>query len=98
MTIPDSLNAKGQSHVEDVLKFFVTTRPTSFAGLELPVLSEELPEQRQSLTDALLRFLQDLSTCRLPGAVVRNHSEVASEKWACRNFTVCTTVCPSGSP
>jgi Caspase domain len=98
MKVPNSLNVQGQSQVEDVLKFFVTTRPTSFAALELPELSKELLEQRRSSNHALFTFLQSLSACYQRDAVLRNETSNAGEKWACRNFTICTTAHSGASP
>lgn len=40
MSIPDILRTKSCLEIEDVLNFFVTTRPSSFAALELPELSD----------------------------------------------------------
>ncbi|KAI9782886.1 MAG: hypothetical protein M1816_001667 [Peltula sp. TS41687] len=99
MTIPDSLKAKSQSSVEDVLKFFVTTRPTSFAALELPALSEPvLGQQRRASNHELLTFLQSLAAWNQPNTVLRNDTGRTGEKWACRNFTICTTAHSGVSP
>ena len=98
MSVPNSLKPKGRSPVEDVLKFFVTTRPTSFAALELPALSEQALEQRRSSNHALFTFLQSLSACHQPNAVLRNDTGRTGEKWACRNFTICTTAHSGVSP
>ena len=100
MTVPDSLKAKGRSPVEDVLKFFVTTRPTSFAALELPALSEQVLEQRRSSDQnhELFTFLQSLSAYHQSSAVLRNDTGKTTEKWACRSFTICTTPHSDVSP
>jgi hypothetical protein len=96
MTIPDSLKAKGRSQVEDVLKFFVTTRPTSFAALELPELSEQTLKPKRSSNCSLFPFLQELSAYHQPDAVLRNETGKLEEKWACRNFTICATMALGG--
>jgi hypothetical protein len=85
MTVPDSIKDEGQSQIEDVLKFFVTTRPTSFATLELQALSEQVLGQKQRSNHKLFSFLRSLN------AVLRNDTGKPGEKWACRNFTIHTT-------
>ena len=40
MSTPDSIKTMESLGIEDIFKFFVTTRPSSFDGLELPELSE----------------------------------------------------------
>ncbi|KAI9776675.1 MAG: hypothetical protein M1816_005153 [Peltula sp. TS41687] len=98
MTVPNSLKNKDQSPVEDVLKFFVTTRPTSFAALESPTLSEQVLEQRRSSNHELFTFLQSLSAHHQSNAALRNDTGSGGEKWACRSFTICTTAHSGVSP
>jgi hypothetical protein len=84
MSIPESLKKKGQSEVDDVLKFFIGTGPTcmSFAALELPELG-----QRLSSDQGLLEFLE--GRLNHPGEL-RGSSLGGNEQWTCRNLIVRT--------
>ncbi|KAI9663910.1 MAG: hypothetical protein M1821_007400 [Bathelium mastoideum] len=96
MSIPESLKKQGQSSVEDVLKFLITTQPTSssFEVLELPDLSEdELRKKRHSSSDQpLLKFFEQREClARFRGGA--SHKRTAgTDKWTCQNFVVRTEV------
>ncbi|KAI9682838.1 MAG: hypothetical protein M1822_006328 [Bathelium mastoideum] len=93
MSIPDQIRAKGRSEVDDVLKFFVTTRPSSFAILELPELSgEDWSPSRGSSSTKLSDSLQHLNVGRLPSSMLRGEPNGSGERWACRNFVVRTSL------
>ena len=91
MSIPGSMKARGCSEIEDVFKFFITTRPSSFAALELPELSEQAPRPSRSSTSTTLSdLLNDLTVGRQPRHILRGEPRESGERWTCRNFVIST--------
>ncbi|KAL8724775.1 MAG: hypothetical protein Q9181_006679 [Wetmoreana brouardii] len=67
MSFPDKIKAVGCSKIEDILKIFVTTRPSSFDSLELPELSNQVLEPtRASTSTTLAELLRNLAIGRQP--------------------------------
>ena len=86
MVIPEEIKQRGQAECEDIMKLFVTTRPTSFAALNLPRLKmlDETLLRRQS--DDLGNFLTEL-------ALPYRGSDVGGpcdEDWTTRNYIIRT--------
>ena len=83
------LLARGQSYCDDIVKVFVTERPTSFEPLEMGQLPDtidsldSLPTRGTQL--ALSQFLMKLSE-PLRGS---SH-EILDEFWTCRDIIVRT--------
>lgn len=91
MSIPDLLRKQGCLEVEDFFKFFVTTRPSSFAALELPELDEQVWRPRRGSESLMLsNFLQGLNVGRMISLVQRDESDKSEQKWACYNFAIKT--------
>lgn len=92
MTIPDQLKEQGILEAEDVLKFFVATRPTciSFAMLELPQLGSTslVDRDRSNQSESLLLYLE---RDRRSGRRQRGHSSNEDDRWACHNFIIKTS-------
>lgn len=91
MSIPDIIKAEECSEIEDIFKMFVTTRPTSFAVLELPELCEQPSRSSRSPNSTIFSaFLHDLTVGRESGHVRTGEPGGSGERWACRNFVVTT--------
>jgi hypothetical protein len=94
MSIPDIIKAEECSEIEDIFKMFVTTRPTSFAVLELselPELCEQVSRpSRSPASTTFSAFLHDLTVGRESGHVRRGEPGGSGERWACRNVVVTT--------
>jgi hypothetical protein len=87
MEVPEFLQRRGKKQCEDVVKVFLTSKPTSFPSMVLPEISfqPETPNRAVRGSDGQLsKFLLEL-TAGFRGA------DVAHEEWACRNFIICTT-------
>ena len=90
MSIPSKIKANGSSEIEDVFKFFVTTRPSSFDILELPELDEKaLRLTRTSESTMLYDLLQNLTVGHRTSEILRGESS-QGEKWGCCNFIIST--------
>lgn len=90
MKVPGYLQYQGQQECEDVMKVFLTGRPSSFALDVLPPIprsARELGNNSRCSTDQLLRFLSALESPNRG-----NEDESWYGSWACRNFLVCTSV------
>ena len=92
MSFPDSIKAAGCSEIEDIFKFFVTTRPSSFDALELPELSNQVLEPRRASTTstALADLLQNLAIGLQHSDILRVGPSASGERWDCYNFVVNT--------
>jgi hypothetical protein len=90
MSIPDQLKSKDLEEVEDILKFFITTRPVSSLhdALWLPELSEEglMKRRDQSSEQALSNLLDDPVSFWNPGGTWRSEGG----RWTCINYLVRT--------
>lgn len=87
MEVPEFLQRRGKKQCEDVVKVFLTSKPTSFPSMVLPEISfqPETPNRAVRGSDGQLsKFLLEL-TAGFRG------TDVAHEEWACRNFIICTT-------
>ncbi|KAI4173849.1 MAG: hypothetical protein LQ346_008327 [Caloplaca aetnensis] len=92
MSFPEKIKATGCSTIEDIFKFFVTTRPSSFDGLELPELSSQILEPRRasSISNTLADLLNSLTVGCQPSHTVRGGLTGPDERWNSRNFIVNT--------
>jgi hypothetical protein len=94
MSIPDCLKTANQPQIDDVLKVFITTRPTStlLEALELPELSQQIPaNKRGEISDQLLLgFLENPSVLAGPKEGLRTGNSDRTDRWTCRNFTIRT--------
>lgn len=88
MSVPESLRSKGVYHCEDVLKVFITSKPSSFAPMLLPKVSisgGHFDRLVRGDCDRVSSFLARLS------APLRGEDEIVGEEWAARNFLIRTT-------
>jgi len=88
MSVPDSLKNKGVKKCEDIMKIFVTSRPTSFPSMVLPPIPrsvENLSRHRFELEQQLVRFITELNTD------FRRGNNQVQEEWATQNFIIRTT-------
>lgn len=92
MSIPDSLKNKGQSRSDDVLKFFITTQPTSFDMLQLRPLSKTLENPSRGSSQLLWNVLESLVSNGPVYEELRAGGNNKEGRWACQNFTI-RTVC-----
>lgn len=86
--IPGYLVSKGQSHCEDVFKFLVTSRATSFDGLclkELPASADMIGTSFRGDQDGVSNSL-----LRLSSPLRGSGDNPLSEDWVARNFIVRT--------
>ncbi|KAL2011082.1 hypothetical protein VTN00DRAFT_3800 [Thermoascus crustaceus] len=90
MIVPEWLQKKGLSQCEDVIKIFVTERPTSFAPLSLPEIpmTADAPGRHVRGQHNLLNGLLS----QLSHAI--RHAAEENDNWTTRNFIV-HTFCPS---
>ncbi|KAJ5833974.1 hypothetical protein N7474_002285 [Penicillium riverlandense] len=89
MSIPDEYKAKGQTSIEDILKVFITAKPTTFEVLEMPEISRDENIASKTLrggSGRLSTFLASLAIPQRDARVVKN-----DEAWATRNFLIRTT-------
>ncbi|KAL9609813.1 MAG: hypothetical protein Q9167_005440 [Letrouitia subvulpina] len=86
MVIPEEIKQKGLTECDDVIKLFVTTRPTSFAALNLPKIKmlDETPSRSKS--DDLADFLAKLALPHRGSGMDKPHDE----DWATRNYIIRT--------
>ena len=89
MEVPKFLLDRGLTECEDIIKIFVTSKPTSFSSVILP----EMPFQARDLrgrvggtVDRLSNFVSELT------AGHRGQDDAIQEECATRNFTICTAV------
>lgn len=89
MEIPKFLLDRGLTECEDIIKVFITSKPTSFSSVILP----EMPFQARDLrgrvggtADQLSKFLSELT------AGHRGQDDAMQEEWATQNFIICTAV------
>ena len=89
MEIPESLQNRGESRCEDVVKVFITSKATSFPAMilpEMPLSAKDLGGEFRGGHSYMLAFLSEfISDLRGEGAAVH-------EQWATRNFIICTDV------
>lgn len=88
MEVPPNLQELGLTHCEDVVKVFVTSKPTSFPMMLLPeiqLVSGKVTEHIRRRHDVSL-FLSELDT------KFRGHRDGGEAQWATRNFIIQTVV------
>jgi hypothetical protein len=88
MIVPDSFWKQGQNHCEDVMKVFVTNKPTSFAPLvlsKIPISVENVDRSVRGDHNQLSKFLSGLAT-PFRGA----EDDIPDEEWVTRNFVIRT--------
>jgi hypothetical protein len=89
MCVPDSFRSRNMFQCDDILKVFVTRRPTSFAPLLLPGISTSTTAYQQPSRgnrSPLTRFLSGLS------AGNRGEGDISNEEWSTQSFIIRTTV------
>lgn len=86
MTVPRLLRDRGQYQCEDVIKVFVTSKPTSFAPLCLPKIPLSIDDVDDFMRDnnQLAEFLSDLATRR------DGESSISDCQWTTRKFVLHT--------
>jgi hypothetical protein len=88
MCVPDSFKGRDTFQCSDVLKIFVTRRPSSFAPLLLPSLSTFItsdPPISRGTYSLLTRFLSGLSVGN------RGGPDISDENWSTQSFIIHTT-------
>lgn len=86
MHVPESLKSRSDKRCEDIVKIFITSKPTSFPSMVLPELSlhaETLTRTAPGSDSQLLKFLSELAT-------PFRDQDHAQEEWATQNFIICT--------
>lgn len=88
MEVPESLRSRGETQCEDILKVFITNKPTSFPTMVLPEMHLDANRVRAHVHsgDHLSNFLSGLISR------VRGQTGGAGEEWATQNFIVRTTM------
>ena len=91
MSFPQEMQSTDHTEIEDVFKFFVTTRPSSFDGLELPRLVDQSSKRGpHSTSTALLDLIQRLAIGHRPSYVLRGEFSGQDERWCCCNYVIST--------
>ena len=91
MSFPDEMQSIDHKEIKDVFKFFVTTRPSSFDGLELPRLVDQSSKRGpHSISTALLDLIQRLAIGHRPSYVLRGEFSGQDERWCCCNHVIST--------
>ncbi|KAK3385189.1 caspase domain-containing protein [Podospora didyma] len=88
MQVPELLQDQGLRRCKDIVKVFITSKPTSFPSMVLPELSLHDGSSNRATRgsdDHLLKFLSELTTRSRD----RDH---AQEEWVTRNFIICTAM------
>ncbi|KAI2780303.1 caspase domain-containing protein [Daldinia loculata] len=88
MEIPKFLLGQGKKRCEEVLKVFLTTKPTNFPSMilsEIPVHSTFYRGQIDESHDTLSLFIESLTT-NFQG------QDPGGERWATQNFIITTTI------
>jgi hypothetical protein len=89
MIVPDSFRKRGQEQCEDVIKVFVTSKPTSFAPLvlpKIPISAENVDRSVRGVHNQLSEFLSGLAT---PLRGTKDDS--LDEQWVTWNFIIRTS-------
>ncbi|RYP45912.1 hypothetical protein DL769_011426 [Monosporascus sp. CRB-8-3] len=87
MEVPEFLRSRGQNQCEDIVKIFLTSKPTSFPSMvlpEMPLHAEGLCGRVRGGGDQLPNFLSQLT------ARFRSRRNALHEEWASRNFIIRT--------
>ncbi|RYP20118.1 hypothetical protein DL765_002960 [Monosporascus sp. GIB2] len=87
MEVPEFLRSRDQNQCEDIVKIFLTSKPTSFPSMvlpEMPLDAEGLCGRVRGGGDQLLNFLSELTTR------FRSRCNALHEEWASRNFIIRT--------
>jgi len=86
MEVPEFLQSQGKKRCEDIVKVFITSKPTSFPSMVLPEISDTLGGVVRGSGDQLSNFLLELTTC------FRGQDHTAHEEWISQNFIICTAM------
>ena len=89
MEVPPLFQELGVKHCEDVVRIFVTNKPTSFPSIVLPEISPKatnLAERISATDDPVSVFLSELDT------KIQWHRYGGESQWATRNFIIRTLV------
>ena len=101
MEVPEALQKRGKSECEDVVKVFVTNKPTFFPSVVLPEMplgaesfydTTGLDGRVRSSSDQLSRLLSQLTTNFRGGQGSKGNTKTGDEEWACRNFVIRTYI------
>lgn len=90
MEMPDAIAEQGHAECEDLIKVFVTSRPTSFPGTILPKLASGLQDAGEATrgagdADMISSVVQELRACyRSTG----EHDLTTAEQWATRTMII----------
>lgn len=87
MEIPELLRDRGLIECEDIIKIFITSKPTSFQLEilpEMPLQADNLQGSVRGAGDRLSKFLSELTTGR------RGDDGATQEEWATRSFIIHT--------
>jgi hypothetical protein len=88
MEVPEQLQSLGETQCEDIVKVFITSRPTSFPSVILPQLALNADSLGRHVCDGepVSKFLSEL-VARFRGQDDGMHGE-----WATRNFVIRTAM------
>jgi hypothetical protein len=88
MTVPEPFRDRGEHVCEDIVKFFITSRPSSFAALVLPkilISGKDLDGPLRGNHNKLSEFLSELAT-----PFRGTEDGILDEEWITRNFVIRT--------
>jgi hypothetical protein len=88
MTVPEYLQSLGETRCEDIVKIFITSRPTSFPSMILPKIAPSADNLGRGVCDdePLSKFLSELVTH------FRGQDDQLNGEWATRNFIIRTAM------
>jgi hypothetical protein len=88
MVVPESFRKQGHYQCEDVMKVFITSKPTSFAPLvlpKIPISVENFDRPVRGDHNQLSKFLSELAT-----PFRGSEDGISDDEWVTRNFVIRT--------
>lgn len=88
MKVPQAIRLRGENQCEDIVKIFITNRPTSFPSMILPDISIHITDLETPVRgsgDQLSTVISDLTR-----GFCDQGDDLVHERWATRNFIIIT--------
>jgi len=88
MKVPQAIRLRGENQCEDIVKIFITNRPTSFPSMILPDISIHITDLETPVRgsgDQLSTVISDLTR-----GFRDQGDDLVHERWATRNFIIIT--------